>query len=635
MKFTKFGLKLFYLFILVSLVPSGIAGAIVYKYVSDRTRENVLGQLQYEVHDLNEKLNLLLSKRRFRVADFSSDGFIRDCVEQLSYQLHDSSQIAEKLNHHLNVNKKDMDPDILEIWIHDHTGKVIASTLLEQIGKDKSNENYFRGPFLFQEQKGSYFSDALSPSDTHDNKLELVFSSILTDKFFHKPLGVLVTKVRGEILQDILARIIDQTDKEGFLEQKHGDDIYIVNGDKLMIAGLSETGDFSFGRTIDTMQVRNVLESKGKFSGTCKNYRGVKAFCTALYVPETNWVILSEKEVGVANLQLKRIQYIFVISAGIALLLIFIMALAVSGNMSRDLNDLLCGIRRVSTGDLQQSIVIGKGNDELKEVGESFNLMMHKLKESYESNIQLKNIDRMKDNIIKDVSHELKSPLAQLRLALEIWLKRSNQKVEKVRVSQGDGDHFIEIIKSNITRLNDTVDSILTLADMESDTLMFDKEFLSLKVLIDQVAAGQKLIAEKKKLLLTSIFPENLPEILADKTEIARVISNLLDNAIKYTETGEIKLSAVRKCNEIEVAIKDTGIGIDLANINQYLIFERFYQVKANSQGVGVGLSICGKIIKAHHGRIWVESEGKGKGSTFKFTLPVHQPGHIDSVAPV
>ncbi len=627
MKFTKFGLKLFYLFILVSLVPSGIAGVIVYKYVSDRTRENVIGQLQYEVHDLNEKLNLLLSKRRFRVADFSSDGFIRDCVEQLSYQPLESSQITKKLNHHLSVNKKDLDPDILEIGILDHKGKVIASTLQEQIGKDKSNESYFRGPFLFQEQKGSYFSDALRPSDTHDSKLELVFSSILTDKFFHKPLGVLVTKVRGEILRDILAKIIDQTEKEGFLGQKQGDDMYIVNGDKLMIAGLSETGDFSFGRIIDTMQVRETLESKGTFFGICENYRGVKAFCTALYVPETNWVILSEKEVGVVNLQLKRIQYMFVTSAGIALLLIFLIALAVSGNMSRDLNNLLCGIRRVSAGDLQQSIIIGKGNDELKEVGESFNLMLCRLKKSYESNIQLKNLDKMKDNIIKDISHELKSPLAQLRLALEIWLKRSDQEVGKVRVSQSTGDHLIEIIKSNITRLNDTVDSILTLADIESDTSGSERELLSLKGLINQIVVGQKLRAETKKLRLTSIFSENLPEVFVNKTQIARVISNLFDNAIRYTETGEIKLGAVIKNNEIEVAIKDTGIGIDLSKESQYLIFERFYQVRTNNQGVGIGLSICENIIKAHHGKIWVESEGKGKGSTFMFTLPVPQCG--------
>ncbi len=634
MKFTNFGLKLFYLFLLVSLVPSGIAGAIVYKYVSDRTRENVLSQLQYEVHDLDEKLNLLLSKRRFRVADFSSDGFIRDSVEQLSYMPLEYSQISEKLNHHLIVNKKKLDPDIIEIYILDHKGKVIASTSQDQIGKDKSHEEYFRGPFLFQEQKGSYFSDALRPSNTQESGLELVFSSILTDTYFHKPLGVLITKVSGDILQDILVKVIDQTDKEGFLEQKHGDDLYIVNGDKLMIAGLSETGDFSFGKIIDTMQVRQVLDSKGKFSGICENYRGIKAFCTALYVPETNWVILSEKEVGVVSLPLKKIQYIFAISAGIAFFLIFTIAFIVSGNMSRDLNNLLSGIRRVATGNLEQSIFISKGNDELKEVGDSFNIMMDKLKESYESNVQLRNLDNMKDNIIKDVSHELKSPLAQLRLALEIWLKRSLPKVEERRVLQGDGDRFIEIIKVNIKRLNDTVENILTLADIESDTLDSEKEFLSLRVLINEVVAGHKLIAENKNLLLTSICSENLPDVFVDKTQVARVISNLLDNAIKYTETGEITLSTVGKKEEVEVAIKDTGVGIDLSRNRQNLIFERFYQVRTNSQGVGVGLSICEKIIKAHHGKIWAESEGKGKGSTFKFTLPFYQPGNLDSGVP-
>jgi signal transduction histidine kinase len=101
-------------------------------------------------------------------------------------------------------------------------------------------------------------------------------------------------------------------------------------------------------------------------------------------------------------------------------------------------------------------------------------------------------------------------------------------------------------------------------------------------------------------------------------------------NAIKYTESGEIKVSAVRRDNDIEIAIKDTGIGIGLPKSSQYLIFERFYQEKTNSQGVGVGLSICEKIIKVHRGRIWVESEGKGKGSTFKFTLPISQFSHID-----
>ncbi len=618
MKFTRFGLKLFYLFLLVSLVPSGVAGAIVYKYTHNRVKEDVLDQLRYKVHSLNEKLNLLLSKRRFRVIDFSSDGFIRDSVEQLSYMPLDHSQISDELNNHLVINKKTLDPDILEIEVLDHKGEVVASTSQGQIGINKSHEDYFKNPFLLQEQRGSFFSDALSSSETPNSDIQLVFSSILTDKFFHKPLGVITTKVNGAILQDMLEGLSNLSGTEGFEKEKHCD-IYIVNSDKLMIAGLSCTGEISSGKIIDSMQVEEVLATRGEFSGICENYRGVKAFCTALYVPETNWIILSETDVKTALFPLKRIKYITLIAGGVAFFLTFAIAVVISSNISLDLRNLLSGISRVATGNLKQPILIGKRNDELKEVGESFNLMMCRLRELNESNVQLKNLDRLKENIFKDVSHELKSPLSQLRLAFDIWLKRT-RKEGKDNIK---GDHFIEIIKENIIRLNNTVESILTLADIESGTLKYEKELLSLRVLINQVTDGQRLIAEKKNLLLTSTFSSNLHEILADKTQIARVITNLIDNAIKYTESGEISVSAVRKNDDIEVAINDTGIGIDLPKNNQNQIFERFYQRKASSQGIGVGLSICEKIIKAHHGKIWVESEGKGKGSTFKFTLPV------------
>jgi len=131
MKFTRFGTKLFYLFLLVSLVPLGIAGAIVYLYMHDSTKEEVLKQLRSNAHSLNIQLNLLLSKRRFRVADFSSDGFIRDCVDKISYHPLEHARILVELNNHLVVNKKSLDPEILEVEILDHTGKVIASTSQE------------------------------------------------------------------------------------------------------------------------------------------------------------------------------------------------------------------------------------------------------------------------------------------------------------------------------------------------------------------------------------------------------------------------------------------------------------------------------------------------------------------------
>ena len=157
MKFTKFGTKLFYLFLIVSLIPLAIAGTIVYLYMHHSTKEEVLKQLRSNAHSLNSQLNLLLSKRRFRVADFSSDGFIRDCVEKISYQPLEHSRIIEKLNTHLVANKKSLDPDIIDVEILNHLGKVIASTSQEQMGKDNSHTDYFRIPVPFPRANGSIF----------------------------------------------------------------------------------------------------------------------------------------------------------------------------------------------------------------------------------------------------------------------------------------------------------------------------------------------------------------------------------------------------------------------------------------------------------------------------------------------
>ena len=102
-----------------------------------------------------------------------------------------------------------------------------------------------------------------------------------------------------------------------------------------------------------------------------------------------------------------------------------------------------------------------------------------------------------------------------------------------------------------------------------------------------------------------------------------RVITNLIDNAIKYTEKGEIHVFLEQKDASIEFAVKDTGVGIGLPKEQFGKLFERFFQERPRADGAGVGLAICKNIIEVHKGHLWVESEGRGKGSTFKFTLPV------------
>lgn len=247
------------------------------------------------------------------------------------------------------------------------------------------------------------------------------------------------------------------------------------------------------------------------------------------------------------------------------------------------------------------------------------------------ANEELRSLDNMKDSMIRDVTHELKSPVAQVQMAIDLWIGEVN----KEKMDKEKGKRLNKIIDDNIQRLKKTIQSILDLSVLESGRVAYQKENLDLEELINQVTAGLKLLAEKKKLSLTTRIPDKLPEVLGDRTEITRVISNLIDNAIKYSESGEIVVSALRRPRKIEISVKDQGIGLITPKGNYDKLFDRFFQERPSSEGSGVGLAICKKIVEAHGGKIWVECEGKGKGTTFKFTLPldaVEQKG-MDTLA--
>ncbi len=387
MKFTKFGIKLFCLFLLVSILPLSIAGTIVYKHVYDRTKKEVLNQLIVNVNNHNDELHLLLAKRRYQAMDFSFDGFIMDCVDQMSLSPPEYSQIRGILNNHLIENKKSNDPEILEIEILNSKGEVIASTSREQIGKDKSHENYFRNLFLSQEQKSSFFADAIKREGGAD-ELQLIFSRILTDKILHKPLGVLVNKVKGSILHDIFGTQDHKYNNQGF--SNYGGEVFILNGHRLMIANSnSSKNDNSFNQVVDTSGIRKVLASKDEMFGIYENFRGDRVLGSAVHVPETNWVIVSERDIKDAFSPLTRIKQFFIISGGGAFVLVLIFAFVVSHNINTIIRKLMEGIRRVAEGDLENPILIDKRNDEIGQLGKSFNLMMQEISKTTKENKQL------------------------------------------------------------------------------------------------------------------------------------------------------------------------------------------------------------------------------------------------------
>ena len=265
------------------------------------------------------------------------------------------------------------------------------------------------------------------------------------------------------------------------------------------------------------------------------------------------------------------------------------------------------------TANLEKTV--GERTRDLKSTNEE---LKQRSIEIEKANEELRSLDKMKDSMIRDVTHELKSPVAQVQMAVNLWTSEAN----KGEMNKEKGIRLNTIIDDNVQRLKNTIQSILDLSVLESGRVAYQKENLDLEELINQVTAGLKLLAEKKNLSLTTRIPDKLPEVLGDRQEITRVISNLIDNAIKYSESGEIVVSVLRRPRKIELSVKDQGIGLITPKGSYDKLFSRFFQERASSEGSGVGLAICKKIINAHGGKIWVESEGKGKGTTFRFTLP-------------
>jgi signal transduction histidine kinase len=164
------------------------------------------------------------------------------------------------------------------------------------------------------------------------------------------------------------------------------------------------------------------------------------------------------------------------------------------------------------------------------------------------------------------------------------------------------------------------------------------KPGVNVEVMLDSIVKELTVQANAKKIFLTFNKPQNIPLIEADASKLQVAFTNIIDNSVKYTLEGGVAVVLEVTDHSIQVSVKDTGIGIDqdaLQTIFDNLFVRRDEAKKANAVGSGIGLYLSAKIIVAHGGKIWVESEGKGKGSTFFMRLPISQPRQTPAAAPV
>jgi len=281
-----------------------------------------------------------------------------------------------------------------------------------------------------------------------------------------------------------------------------------------------------------------------------------------------------------------------------------------------------------TVGKLQQEVADRlQAEDKIKKLNEELELRVkERTAELEKAYAYLKQLDKMKDSFLSSVSHELRTPLTSIRSFSEILLQYEDE-------DPATRKEFIQIIQMESERLTRLINDFLDLSKIESGKAAYHDDLVSLEEIIRHTTRLQHQILKGKSLALTLEVSPDLPFVFADRDRIQQVITNLLGNAVKFSnEGGEIRLQAEAfqgkrsgdASDWIRVTVSDKGVGIDEKDFE--IIFDKFGQVctdtlKDKPTGTGLGLPICREIVTHYGGNIWVESL-KGKGSSFHFTLP-------------
>lgn len=261
-------------------------------------------------------------------------------------------------------------------------------------------------------------------------------------------------------------------------------------------------------------------------------------------------------------------------------------------------------------------VIRSSDNKPLRMIGINFDISARKLAEE-----KLVEAMAVKSDFISMVSHELRTPLTIIKESVSIVFDETAGSINP------DQKDFLTTAKNNVDRLGRLINDVLDYQKLEVHAMPFKMELQNINDAISEVGQGFKLAIEKKGLSLSVELEENLPKINFDKDKIIQVLTNLLNNAMKFADKGTVRLISERlRDNTIKVSVKDEGVGIKEGDLDK--LFKTFSQLSTGTSrktgGTGLGLVLCKKIIEEHHGKISVESF-YGNGSTFYFVLPIKE----------
>jgi len=305
----------------------------------------------------------------------------------------------------------------------------------------------------------------------------------------------------------------------------------------------------------------------------------------------------------ILGLSIRSVIIILIISALVGLLAIWF--------ITKRLNPIIEGIQKFKKGNLSARIPV-KSEGELERIGLVFNQMA----DTIEKNIQeLKGIDNLRRELISNVSHDLRTPVASIQgYAETLILKQDN-------ISKEEQHKYLDIIFRSCGRLQKLVEELFELSKLQANQVKPNKEPFSISELVYDIANKYRILSQKKGISINTVIAKNVPLVEADISLINRVLQNLIDNAMKSCKEGDsinIEIDT-KEPAKVEIRVIDSGPGIkqeDLPNL-----FQRYFKGSSQGKGTGLGLAIVKKIIELHNSQVQVYSQ-YGKGATFIFELP-------------
>jgi signal transduction histidine kinase len=642
------GVKLILVFLIISVIPIAIFGTINYINTEKQIINDTLSKLEAMSKIQENRVQNIIDQNYERLASLTSRFQLRIALND--YNINGTRESQQLMNNILLAAKSGIS-GFKDIHILNPRGDMVASTDKDQIGTNHALQDFF--------VKGKQQNDiSVFFKDKNQNLSEFLTGPLLLEDKF---LGVV------SIVSDAENLLSQFANYEGLGET--GESVMAKRtpeGNALYLTPLRFDKNAAFQTMLPNDRINSpTAQALSKTEGTFANlidYRGQPVLAATRYVESMNWGLVTKIDKAEAFAPLDNVRN-FMILSGITLSTLIVVASLYLGRwIAKPLTKLRDAAREIAKGNFEAKTVerADGGADEIKEMASSFEAMrkyivstnrdLEKLVESKtkelqetneqlaQANRELETRDRIQKEFINIAAHELRTPIVPILNLSELLYSNillypnvKGQQKEQGQEEQKQKEmlEIVEIILRNANRLHQLTEDILDVTRIESHTLKLRKERFNLNdAILNVVKDYRTQIADDNVKVMYESGNNNIL-VEADKRRLTQVISNLLNNANKFTKEGTITVTTTtiqRKDEgngkgeaEVVIAVKDTGTGIDPELIPR--LFTKF--ATKSYQGTGLGLFISKSIIEAHGGKIWAENNSDGKGASFYFTLPV------------